>query len=233
MSENSSVSRSALITAAGVVIFFAAGIATMLFFPDREQSKIIQPELNSVSTALISEIQSEEPKPETKKVQENSDWYVYVTGEVKNPGYYKISPDSRIFHAIEVAGGFTGKADQTSVNMASKLVDGFQINVSEKGAKKSNSNSNVRVPGLQPRPSETIVITQESRRNVKNDGKININSASAKDLEQLKGIGPAIAKRIVEYRNAHGKFSGIEDLLKVKGIGKAKLEQMRPQILIQ
>ena len=117
--------------------------------------------------------------------------------------------------------------------MASKLVDGFQINVSEKGAKKSNSNSNVRVPGLQPRPSETIVITQESRRNVKNDGKININSASAKDLEQLKGIGPAIAKRIVEYRNGHGKFSGIEDLLKVKGIGKAKLEQMRPQILIQ
>ena len=122
------------------------------------------------------------------------------------------------------------------------MTDGFQINVLAKGAKKKieNSNFSARTQG-QAQLNDTVVINQRnssqtqfrSSKTQNNDGKVNINSANAQELEKLNGVGPAIAKRIVEYRNSHGNFSSSEDLLKVKGIGKAKLEKMRSQIKLQ
>lgn len=232
--------KSTLITAAGVVIFLAAGIFTMLFFPDRdkgqEQAKIIQPK----NSNLISnpEVKPEELKPEVKEEikteKPKQDWFVHVAGEVKKPGIYKISADARVFQAIDAAGGFTEKADQTSVNLASFLIDGYQINVLAKGAKKPQNEIQTRV---QTKPSETIVIKQQTQTQknsaVTIDNRVNINSASAPELQRLNGVGPAIAARIVEYRNTHGNFSSPEDLLNVRGIGKVKLEKMRKQILIR
>ena len=240
------MNKNTLITAVGVVIFLAAGVFTMLFFPDRqsesnrEELQKLQPKISDSNSSNLSfeikplseearqEIKIEIPKPK-------KDIFVHVAGEVKNPGFYQISADSRIFHAVEKAGGFTDKADQASVNLASKVTDGFQIKVLAKGAKKINIP--VRVPGMQVAPNNPVIIRQSSKTQTastkNNDGQVNINSASAKDLEKLNGVGPAIAKRIVEYRNKNGNFSSPEDLLKVKGIGKAKLEKMRGQISIR
>lgn len=245
MNESSSRDKNFLITTAGVIIFLAAGIFTMLFFPERKTIITNKEQASQTIAIASSEIL---PVIESKTRQEikieiskpKSDWYVYVTGEVKKPGYYKISADSRVFQAVEAAGGFTDKADIASVNMASRLTDGFQVNVLAKGAKKISVP--VTVPGMQARPAETVVIRQQAqaktqtRTNAKeksNNGQVNINSATAKDLERLSGIGPAIAKRIIDYRNKNGNFSSPEDLLKVRGIGKAKLEKMRSQILIR
>jgi len=243
------MNKNTLITAAGVVIFLAAGIFTMLFFPDRdktqEQTKIIQPKNSNLISSF--ENQYEKLKPEIKEIikkeekeikteKPKPDWFIHVAGEVKKPGIYKISADSRVFAAIDAAGGFTDKADQTSVNLASRLTDGFQIHVLAKGARKNQNNNNANIPSRVP--NETVIIRQQNRTQSApakvnaNDGKININSATAQDLEKLNGVGPAIAKRIIEYRNSHGNFSKPEDLLNVKGIGKAKLEKMRAQILI-
>ncbi|MBR1486556.1 MAG: helix-hairpin-helix domain-containing protein [Synergistaceae bacterium] len=252
MSEVSGKNKSLLITAAGVVIFLALGLYTMIFFPEREK-KIQAPKQNLISEnqEIKPEFKIEESelkvksetKPEETKIEKpKPDWFVYVTGEVKNPGIYKVSADSRIFEAVYAAGGFTEKADDTSVNLASKLTDGLQINVLAKGAKKKIENSNfpARTQGQAPL-NDTVVINQRnssqtqfrSSKTQNNDGKVNINSANAQELEKLNGVGPAIAKRIVEYRNSHGNFSSSEDLLKVKGIGKAKLEKMRSQIKLQ
>ena len=242
MNYDSSRNKSTLITAAGILIFLAAGIFTMLFFPEREQTLDNRITMQPKKISLDIAASIDEPQENSSaKVEEaktpKSDWYVYVTGEVKNPGYYKISPDSRIFQAVEAAGGFTKKADIASVNMAASLIDGFQVDVKAKGKNKITNNStnvNVRIPGVQVRPANPIVLTPtRTFSNVDNDGQIDINNATAKEIEQLKGVGPAIAKRIVEYRNSHGKFSTAEDLLNVKGIGKAKFEKMRPQILIR
>ena len=238
MSEFQSQNKSTLITAAGVIIFLAAGTFTMLFFPDRqaEQEKIKINQPKNSNFILSHEIKSEELKQEINEERETEkikpDWFVHVAGEVKKPGIYKVSADARVFQAIDAAGGFTEKADQTSVNLASFLIDGYQINVLAKGTKKPQNEIQMRG---QAKPSETIVIKQQNKKNssVTIDNRVNINSANAKELERLNGVGPAIAARIVEYRNSHGNFSSPEDLLNVRGIGKVKLEKMRSQILIR
>ena len=241
MNESSGRNKSVLITAAGVIIFLAAGIFTMLFFPEREKVQQNLVSNSSSDSNLSFEIKSEEARQEIKIEipKPKRDIFVHVAGEVKKPGFYQISADSRIFHAIEAAGGFTEKADQASVNLASRVTDGFQINVLAKGAKKNQDiNIPARIPGMQASSNNPIVIHQKQTQTrtvstQSDNGRVNINSASAKELEKLNGVGPAIAKRIIEYRNSHGNFTSPEDLLNVKGIGKVKLEKMRGQILIR
>ena len=227
--------NSVLITAAGVVIFLFAGIFTMLFFPSEKESPVKNSKPIETQKIIFQsqdiETVSENPKVEIKNEKPKKDWYVYVIGEVKNPGYYKISPDTRIFNAVELAGGFTKKADITSINMAAPLVDGLQINIGAKGTKKLTTN-NITIPGLAKNRAPIVVKTQAVQTQ-NNSNLVDINNADAKELEKLKGVGPAIAKRIIEYRNSHGRFSSPEDLLQVKGIGNAKLEKMRSQILIR
>ena len=238
------MNKNTLITAAGVIVFLAAGMFTMLFFPERQAREQNQAKINekpnvAVKTeniAMLSIPDETESKIKNETSKPKPDWWVYVTGEVKKPGYYQLSADSRIFQAIEIAGGFTEKADQASVNMAAVLVDGFQINVAAKGAKKSsNSNPNpgVTVPGMQAKPVIIYQNAQPENKKINIDGKVDINLASEKELEKLNGVGPATAKKIIEYRNSKGKYSKPEDLLNVKGIGKAKLEKMKSQILIR
>lgn len=232
--------KNTLITAAGVIIFLAAGMLTMLFFPSNADRSEKRNEKNNEAREKIfsHDVPPAVKIPEPEKPK--PDWYVYVTGEVKNPGYYKISADSRVFHAVEKAGGFTKKADQASVNMAEFLVDGLTINVNPV-IKNKNVQQNMRavkIPGVQAahinaRAALPAAFAEKPKPVSGVSGLVDVNNATAKELEQLKGVGPAIAKRIVDYRNEHGKFSSPEDLIKIKGIGNAKLEKMRPQILIR
>ncbi len=133
---------------------------------------------------------------------------VYVVGEVAKPGVYYLPAGSRIVDAIRLAGGLTASADMASINMAMKLSDGMQIYVAPVGG----------LQGTGGVPS--------------GDGKIHINVASADELESLPGIGPVLAKRIIEYRETHGPFQRVEDLLNVSGIGEKRLEQIRPYIAV-
>ncbi|MBR0080409.1 MAG: SLBB domain-containing protein, partial [Synergistaceae bacterium] len=107
----------------GVIAFLVAGFVTMFFKPV-EKVKISEPKQE-----IQTQIQPQQ-QPEIKlepEIKVKDDWYIYVTGEVKNPGVYKVSADSRIFQAVEKAGGFTAKADRNSINMAERLIDGLQI----------------------------------------------------------------------------------------------------------
>lgn len=137
---------------------------------------------------------------------------VYVTGAVKRPGVVELSANDRIGQAIEACGGALPTADMEGVNLAKQLTDGMQIRVPE----------NVKSGGAQPgmAKSETA------------EGKVNINTADAVGLDKLPGIGPAMAKRIVDYRNEHGPFEAPEDIQKVRGIGPSKYEKMKDRIAI-
>ena len=240
-----------IFTAAGVFIFLMLGMFTM-FFDIFIKSKKSAPISDSEDVKIqISEAPVQEPdEPEkiaissdkTDKTAEKSEWYVYVTGAVKNPGVYKLSQDSRIFHAVDAAGGFTDKADRTSINLAQRLIDGFQINVSEKTEKIQKTSEKINtqtvknipliIPGTPPKKVNTVnTVNVNTVKNSEN--RIDINSASEKELEKLNGVGPAIAKRIVEYRKNNGRFTSPKDLINVKGIGDAKLKKMLPQIFIR
>ena len=163
----------------------------------------------------------ESPKPSEPKV-----WYVYVTGEVQNQGLYAVSPDSRVFQAIEAAGGFTRKADRTSLNLAAHLVDEAHIHVPAKGSQKSGTAPHAA-------PPQTVRIPGYSQQTSSSSGLIDINRADLQGLQRISGVGPSIAQRIIDYRNSHGAFISIEDLQKVKGIGTKTMERIRPQVTIQ
>jgi competence protein ComEA len=147
------------------------------------------------------------------------DVVVHVIGAVNRPGLVTLSGSARINDAIEKAGGPTKDADLGILNLAARVADGMQIVVSRKG---EDTSSSVTVPeGKTPGESAPPVVP---------GGQISINSASAAQLEELPGIGPAIAARIVEYRQGSGGFKSIDELEKVKGIGPKKMESIRPHV---
>lgn len=132
-----------------------------------------------------------------------------VQGEVKTPGVYELPINSRVNDAIKAAGGAKSNADLSFINQARLIKDGEQIYID----KKSFGSANFR-------------------RSTAATGVININRATAKELDKLPGIGPVIAGRIVEYRKINGFFQSIDDLKKVQGIGASTLEKFKSKIRV-
>jgi competence protein ComEA len=132
---------------------------------------------------------------------------VSIQGAVATPGVYRLPPGSILLDAISEAGGLLPEADIQRVNQAAGLQDGQEI----------------RIPQKVTSAAPAVVVPAS-------DGRININTATAAQLDQLSGIGPALAQRIIEYREQNGPFQTVDGLLKVKGIGQALLEKIRDQL---
>jgi competence protein ComEA len=127
--------------------------------------------------------------------------YVHVAGAVRRPGLYRLRSGTRVAQAIERAGGPMRGADLTGVNLAARLEDGQQVVVPPSGAGAGGSTA------AESRPS--------------------LGSATAEQLEELDGIGPTLAERIVERRTESGGFSSLDDLRAVEGIGEKRLEALK------
>jgi competence protein ComEA len=132
--------------------------------------------------------------------------YVHVLGAVLTPGLYELREGDRIVDAIAVAGGFAEGADETQLNLARQVADGEQVVVPLLGE--------AAAPGEQQA------------------GKVNLNSATQGQLETLPRVGPALAQRILAWREANGRFSAIEDLLSVTGIGDKTFEGLRDLVSV-
>ncbi len=217
-------SRKILISVSGVVLFLLAGAISMYVLPSESPAPVSSPQPQAQESRTPQPVPQPTPKPTPEPPKPPQKWYVHISGAVKNPGVYPVPENSRIFQAVNMAGGLTKNADDSVLNLADFLADGVHIHIPEKPAPNSALPS-VRVPGL---PASTTLQVQAQAQG----GLIDINRATVQELERLKGVGPAIAKRIVEYRQAHGAFTRPEDLLNVRGIGKAKLSQLRPQITL-
>ena len=136
---------------------------------------------------------------------------VDVQGEVLKPGVYELPINSRVNDAIKSAGGANKSADLSYINQARMLKDGEQIYVEKKVYTSTGST----------RKSTTTF-----------SGILNINRATAKELDKLPGIGPVIAGRIIEFRKVNGAFQSIDDLRKVQGIGASTLEKFKSKIRV-
>ncbi|EGF53804.1 ComEA family DNA-binding protein [Actinomyces sp. oral taxon 170] len=152
---------------------------------------------------------------------------VHVTGAVTRPGVVTLGAGSRIADAIKAVGGAAPDADTEQLNLARVLTDGEQIRVPRVGEV---------LPDPAPQPSGAASSGAGTAPGKPGDGgasgTVNINTASASELEKLPGIGPALAQRIVEYRDSHGPFASVDALTDVPGIGKAKLEALREQAAV-
>jgi competence protein ComEA len=136
--------------------------------------------------------------------------FVDVTGAVTKPGVYTLAANSRVIDAIKAAGDSAPGADLSTINLARVLSDGEQIYV------------------------DATIINSAGKRVSKtvHSGPINLNRATAAQLDSLDGIGPVIAKRIIEYRKINGPFATVEDLQKVSGIGTAKFAIIKSKLRV-
>lgn len=137
---------------------------------------------------------------------------IYICGAVRKPGVYEMLPGSRVIDALKKAGNELPEAQIEVLNLASQLSDGQKIYVPKKGEIKPEQNS--------------FQASSEER------DLININQADGKQIEELPGIGPVIAGRIVEYRKKYGFFKKVEDLKKVEGIGLKKFENLKDCVTV-
>ena len=156
---------------------------------------------------------------------------VYVSGAVAKPGLYEIPAGSRATAAIAAAGGMTLEANPDKVNLAKLLKDGMQVNVPRLSARQLREQTAPVNAGAAGANTLVSVKTaaESGRGTAKAGGKVHLNTATAAELTALPGVGDITAQRILEYRAAHG-FASIEDVMKVKGIGKAKFSKMQPYL---
>lgn len=154
---------------------------------------------------------------------------IYITGAIKNEGVYELEENSRIADIIEEAGGLTEEANINNINLAYVIQDGMKVYIpkKEENVNEMNDNTNVYVS-----MEDGIAKNSEKIENNRNTDKININKATQKELETLPGIGEATALKIINYRNKNGKFSCIEDIKKVSGIGDSKYSKIKDLIKV-
>jgi competence protein ComEA len=138
---------------------------------------------------------------------------VHVAGAVRRPGVYRLSSRSRVVDAVRRAGGARRRADLSALNLAAKLEDGRQVVVPLRAA----SGAPVAAAG----GTATAAA-----------GPIDINTASAEQLDELDGIGPGMAGTILDYRKEHGGFGSIEELSQVPGIGEKRLAALREKVRV-
>ena len=135
---------------------------------------------------------------------------IHVDGAVAHPGVYTLMGDPvRICDAVDAAGGLTGEADTSTINLAAPIVDGSKVHIPAEGDEASHSEVGEASGGL-----------------------VNINAADADTLMELPGVGEATARAIIESREQLGPFTSLGDLLRVNGIGEKKLERIRPHACV-
>ena len=199
------------------------------------QSEVLNQEENNIESSnnLIEQgnMDEESSIEEQKNGYENLEGkiVVHITGAVQKKGILVLQEGARIADAIDSAGGGTEAADLDEVNLAYVLQDGQKIYIPSKEDKVKLEN---KVYITSESGNNVIVQTVSTEKNG-GSGKVNINTATQNELENLPGIGPSIASRIIEYRDQNGKFSKVEDLQNVKGIGDAKFNNIKEYVMVQ
>jgi competence protein ComEA len=182
-------------------LLVAAGCAAVLLFA---ASKLLASPSSDVALAPPAA-----PPAETTTATAPTQLVVDVVGAVRRPGLYRLAQGDRIADAVARAGGATGKANLSLINLAAPLADGEQIVVPGAGAAGAPPGSaSASTPGVPAGP-------------------VHLNTATLEQLDSLPGVGPVTAQKILDYRQKHGSFTSVDELDAVPGIGPARMEQLK------
>lgn len=216
-----------------IVILYNYSIKKNDFSLEYSSTNIL--DLNKKNDKFENNLLNEENTNEKNNIKDNeSKIVVYITGAVRKEGIYEVPENYRIANIIEMAEGTTDNADITNINLAYIVEDGMKIHIPRVGedinqtkdkteeliSKENNENTNYKSD------------TSKSNKNDSKNSKININTASQTELENLPGIGPSTALKLIEYRKENGKFKSIEDIKNVKGIGESKFSKIKNLIIV-
>lgn len=146
---------------------------------------------------------------------------VHVAGQVVSPGVYAVPSGGRVADAVVAAGGTAAEADVEQLNLAARVADGERVYVPRKGEP---------APAVAAGPA--VPASGAGAKAGAPAGPVDLNTATAEQLEALPGVGPATSKAILAYRSSHGRFRSVTELLEVPGIGPAKLEALRPLVKV-
>ena len=190
---------------------------------------------SSAVSGIASEISREEANEEVNEESEtnansapNETWYVDIKGAIKVPQIVPVTPGMRVHDVVEMAGGVTGEADQSRVNLAQLVTDQMVIYVPKVGEEVSPSTETLVADS---QVTESAV--SESSGDGTSDGDlVNINTADTTMLQTLSGIGEKRAADIINYRETNGLFETVDDLDQVSGIGEKTMEKLRPLITV-
>jgi competence protein ComEA len=150
---------------------------------------------------------------------------VHVIGAVVKPGVYLMSEGTRVQDAVNAAGGLSAEADSNSINLAARLEDGQQVNIPGQDA--SPNESAALATSAPFKVVETLTPTAVPSKSL-----ININAATVEQLDALPSIGPVTAQSIITYRQQHGSFQRIEDIMDVPGIGQTTFDKIQKLITV-
>lgn len=202
-----------------LIVIIISGIIWLIYEKNRDkQNNYELLDFESLETQNVENNSENNVENSVENIEE-TEIYIHIIWEIRNPGIVKLKEGARIIDAIEKSGGVTEYADLSKVNLAYILSDGQKV----------------RIPGINDN-TDNEYITNESGNNViegidtyekSANKKVNINNATQTELETLDGIGPSIAASIIDYRKKNGKFKSIEELKNVTGIGEAKFEKIK------
>lgn len=192
---------------------------------DTDQNRKAEPSAGSTDRTELSDASSEEAKT----------LVVHICGAVSAPGVYELPAGSRIIDAVEAGGGFLPEADEACCNLAEEIVDGCQIYIMTKTESCAGGQTEKKA-GIQTSPDSDM---QTTDRNVRSNsapalenGLVNLNTADVAALMTLPGIGESRAKAIISYREQHGAFAQIEDIMKISGIKQAAFSKIKDKITV-
>lgn len=215
-----------------VIIFMIINLGKIREFENKDNDKITNVE-SSINTDDDKSEENKEQKDDNSKEQivNGGGIFVHIDGYINNPGVYEIKENDRIKTLIDKAGGFKEGYSIKNINLAAKLSDGDKIyipSVSEEKNSENNNNININSSGK----GQNVKTDRNNVSIMKNNSKININTANISELKQITGIGESTANKIIDYRENVGKFKKIEDIKEVKGIGDTKYESLKNKITI-
>lgn len=192
---------------------------------DTDQNREAEPSAGSTDRTELSDASSEETKT----------LVVHICGAVSAPGVYELPAGSRIIDAVEAGGGFLPEAEEACCNLAEEIVDGCQIYIMTKTESCADGQTEKKA-GIQTSPDSNM---QTTDRNVRSNsatalenGLVNLNTADVAALMTLPGIGESRAKAIISYREQHGAFAQIEDIMKISGIKQAAFSKIKDKITV-
>lgn len=210
----------AVVVAILVVIAAASGLAMASFGGHSSSVSFERSDEASVSDVHGAGDASSDDESSAKS-SSAAEVYVDVDGAVVRPGVYRLKDGARVSQAIDAAGGLTAEADVTGLNRASKVADGQKIYVPKVGEQQAAA----AVGGAEGSAATTPGAGSSS-------GLVNINTASAAELQTLSGIGPSMAQSIIDERTKNGAFASVDDLMRVSGIGEKKLAKIKDCICV-